>query len=72
MIAREPIYVKMARATIDASSGEAQPGTLKSGSTYYYGPAFLTSIELSAGNGEVASYSAEFTGAGKLSKGTVA
>lgn len=70
MVARQPIYVKMARCTFDASTGEAKPSDIKTGTSYYKGPAFLTSLELTAGSGDVASYSAEFTGAGPLTKAT--
>lgn len=49
-----PDYTNPANYTLDASAG------------YYEGDAYLTSLELSAGNGEVASMSAEFTGNGQI------
>lgn len=39
---------------------------LDSAAGYYQGYAYISSLELTAGNGEVASYSVELTGNGKL------
>ena len=64
--ARTPIYVSFGEVTDlgDASTG-MNTALLKSAG-YYTGTAYITSLELNAGNGEVASFSVEFTGEGQL------
>lgn len=67
MTTRTPITIKFGRITslVDTSTGEIDT-TLNTSAGYYEGQAYINSLELSAGNNEVASYTAEFTGNGKL------
>jgi len=44
--------------------------TATSGDVYYYGTAYITSVEISAPNADVVTYSATFTGDGALSTAT--
>lgn len=71
MTTRTPMTIKFGRITslVDASTGEPNT-TLKVSAGYYEGEAYITSLELNAGNNEVASYTAEFTGNGKLQRKT--
>ena len=59
---RKPVYVEFAQIkSLQDSSFGIDPTA-----GYYAGVAYITSLELNAGNNEVASFSAEFTGEGKL------
>ena len=44
--------------------------TATSGDVYYYGTAYITSVEISAPNADVVTYSATFTGDGALNTAT--
>lgn len=69
---REQVYVRFGQvmnvdeisSTVDASANAAI--ALDKTAGYYGGFAYITSLELNAGNNEVASFSAEFTGEGAL------
>ena len=65
---RKPLYVTFGQVAdidhVDTSTGIA----LDSSVSHYSGTAYITSLELNAGNNEVASFSCEFTGEGKLAK----
>ena len=68
MTTRTPVFVTFGQITdldhVDTSTGIA----LNTSASYYKGKAYITSLELNAGNNEVASFSCEFTGEGKLEK----
>lgn len=72
MAARKQVYVRFGQVTnveeissaVDASANAAM--ALDKSAGYYGGLAYITSLELNAGNNEVASFSAEFTGEGAL------
>ena len=64
---RQPINVTFGIAQGMDSSGNFNPA-LDSTATHYTGTAYITSLELNAGNSEVASFSVEFTGEGQLAK----
>lgn len=51
---------------IDASANAAI--ALATGEKHYTGTAYITSLELNAGNNEVASFTCEFTGEGELTE----
>lgn len=59
---RQAVPVKFGTRISDSSTG------LDTAATYFSGNAYITSLELSAGNNEVATYSVEFTGEGALTK----
>ena len=63
---RTPIYVSFGEVTSLGTDSSAMNTALNKSAGYYTGTAFITSLELNAGNGEVASFSVEFTGEGQL------
>jgi len=64
--AREPIYVSFGEVTSLGDASTAMDTALLKSAGYYQGTAYITSLELNAGNGDVASFSVEFTGEGQL------
>ena len=54
MTARQPVEFKFGYVTLNTAK------------SYYSGTGYITSLELSAGNNEVASFSIEISGNGKL------
>lgn len=64
---RQPITVTFGLAKGPDSSGNFD-ASLNMDGERYIGTAYITSLELSAGNNEVASFSVEFTGEGQLAK----
>lgn len=72
MLTRTPMKITFGRVTSLGDATTEINTALDSTKTHFEGQAYITSLELSAGNGEVASYSIEFNGDGRLSmvKGT--
>ena len=67
MISRNPVTVTI--GCVQSLNSDASTYTKLDSSHYNYsGNAFITSMELQAGNGQVASFSVEFTGEGKLTE----
>jgi len=66
MVDREPISIKFGRCISLGTAATDISTALDASKGYYEGTAYITNIELSAGNNEVASYSVEFTGNGRL------
>ncbi len=66
MAARTPVYVSFGEVTSLGDAQNAMNTALLKSAGYYTGTAYITSLELNAGNGEVASFSCEFTGEGQL------
>lgn len=64
--AREPLFVSFGEVTDLGDADSSMNTTLLKSAGYYQGTAYITSLELNAGNGEVASFSVEFTGEGQL------
>lgn len=64
--ARTPIYVSFGEVTTMGDATTPMNTALLKSAGYYSGTAYITSLELNAGNGEVASFSVEFTGEGQL------
>ena len=64
--AREEVWVQFGEITSLGDSSTAMNTALDGSAGYYTGKAFITSLELNAGNNEVASFSCEFTGNGQL------
>lgn len=66
MTTRTPVFVTFGQVSdidhVDTSTGIALDSSVK----HYKGKAYITSLELNAGNNEVASFTCEFTGEGKL------
>lgn len=72
MLRREPLKITFGRVTSLGNATTDINTALDKTKTYFEGLAFITSLELNAGNGECASYSIEFQGNGRLTmnKGT--
>lgn len=66
MIAREPVEFKFGYVTSLGDATSDMVTTLDTTRSNYSGKAYITSLELSAGNNEVASFSMELSGNGKL------
>ena len=66
-VQRQPITVTFGLAKGMDSSGNFD-ASLNTDGERYVGTAYITSLELNAGNAEVASFSVEFTGEGQLKK----
>ena len=67
MLKREPMKITFGRVTSLGDATTDISTALDKTKTYFSGTAFITSLELNAGNGEVASYSVELNGDGRLS-----
>ena len=67
---RDPLYVEFGEITALGDSSTAMNTSIDASAGYYAGVAYITSLELNAGNNEVASFSVEFTGEGKLERKT--
>ena len=72
MLRREPLKITFGRVTSLGDATTDISTAIDTTKTYFEGLAFITSLELNAGNGECASYSIEFQGNGRLTmnKGT--
>ncbi len=66
MTAREPVDFKFGYVNSLGDSTTDMDLTLNTKKSYYSGAGYITSLELSAGNNEVASFSIEISGNGKL------
>lgn len=67
MTARQPVEFKFGYVNSLGTSTTEADLTLNTKKSYYSGTGYITSLELSAGNNEVASFSIEISGNGKLS-----
>ena len=66
MTARQPVEFKFGYVTSLGDSTTEADLTLNTAKSYYSGTGYITSLELTAGNNEVASFSIEISGNGKL------
>jgi hypothetical protein len=66
MVGREPINFKFGQITSLGDATTDISTALDKSKGYYEGVGYITSLELSAGSGEVASYSIQVNGNGSL------
>ena len=65
---RTPVVITFGHITSLGTADADASLNLNTGKAYYSGKAYITSLELNAGSNEVASFSVEFTGEGKLTQ----